>query len=181
MLAARNLSRFPLAENVELLRRVRAVEDDEVTARAALDQVPATLAVDRVVAAAAEQPLGCGAAAQQVVAGVTEEARRLRVGEDAEALVDRERVGAGCAVHDDPVEGGAIEGELSDTVGAHVHLESGAAARLQPQRDFLALRRAEDVERPRRTPASTFGFLLRRLLAGGLASAAPYAAETPRT
>ena len=131
---------LPVGRERELLRGVRAVEDDEVTARAALDQVPATLAVDRVVADAAEQPLGCGAAAQQVVAGVTEEARRLRVGEDAEALVDRERVGAGCAVNDDPVEGRAIEGELGETVGADVHLESGLVARLQPQRNPLAFR-----------------------------------------
>ena len=135
-----------VGRELELLRGVRAGEDDEVTARAALDQVVAALAVDRVVADAAEQPLGCGAAAQQVVAGVTEEARRLAAREHAVALVDRERVGAGCAVNDDPVEGRALEGELGGTVGADVHLESGLVARLQPQRDPVAFRRAEDVE-----------------------------------
>jgi hypothetical protein len=115
----------------ELLRGLRAVEDDQVTARAAFDQVVAPFAVDRVVADPAEQPLGCGAAVQHVVAGVTQEARRLAVREHAVALVDREHVRAGRAVNDDPVEGRALEGELGRAVAADVDLESGLVARLQ--------------------------------------------------
>ena len=82
------------SRELELLRGVRTVEDDQVTAQATLDQVVTPLAVDRVVADAAEQPLRRGAAPQQVVARVTEEARRLGVREHAVALVDREGVGA---------------------------------------------------------------------------------------
>ena len=85
------------SRELELLRGVRTVEDDQVTAQATLDQVVTPLAVDRVVADAAEQPLRRGAAPQQVVARVTEEARRLGVREHAVALVDREGVGAGRA------------------------------------------------------------------------------------
>jgi hypothetical protein len=77
---------------------------------------------------------------------IAEEARRLAVVNDAVALVDRERVGAGSAVNDDPVEGRALEGELGGAVAADVHLEPGLVARLQPQGDPVALRRAEDVE-----------------------------------
>ncbi len=146
VLAPRDLQALPVGGELELLRGVRAAEDDEVIARTALDEVVAALAVDRVVAEAAEQPLGSGTRAQPVVAGITEQARRLAAREHAEALVDRERVGAGCAVNDDPIERRPPEGELGGTVAADVHLEPGPGARLQPQRDPLALGGPEDAE-----------------------------------
>ena len=98
------------AGELEPLRGVRAVPDDDITAP------------------------------------VAEERRRLPVHEDAVALVDGQRVAARPGVDDYPVEARAIERELGGAVAAHVDLEPGRVAPLQPQRDPVAPGRAQDVQ-----------------------------------
>ena len=78
-------------------------------------------------------------------------------------------------MRDDPVEGGALEAELGETVGADVHLEPGLLPGFSRSAILSLSAVTDDVERPRRMPASTFGCCLAAFAGGGLAPGAPYA------
>jgi hypothetical protein len=78
---------------------VAGVPHERVVAVLAEERVGATVPVGGVLPVAAEEAVGVGAAGHAVVLGPAVERRR---GEGAVRLVERERVAAGEAVHDDP-------------------------------------------------------------------------------